>query len=271
MARTRFVPGLRVGEGFSILIHGFPNVGKTHLMGDMLRTEAARGPVCYLNTVGEDGDAATGGMFQDEIGENLETMKDLREWIAETRKKPIQALGLDSVRLLMNFALYEIVGEVRMPDAKKDGERSKAMWGQLRFNLETIFLSLKQTARYVFCTCPSDKEGADVGGMVTPDLFGKLARGSAYWFDFVGALTATVIGTGKVERKLKLAPSLNYITKQRLATPIIDDIVIPVGGGGWASLKTQIEKGSSALRCYKDTSDNHTQKGGHRGSTDKYD
>lgn len=242
MARTKFIPGLRTGEGFSLLIHGFANAGKTHLMGDMLREEAQHGEVRYLNTVGEDGDGSVGGFFTTEIGESIETMGDLREFVSEFRKKPLRALGLDSVRLVTNFALYNIVGEVRMPDAKRDGERSKAYWGQLRFDLETVFLQLNQAAHYVVATCPSDVEGKDTGGMTTPDLFGKLARGSAHWFDFVGHLKADIIGTGRVDRVLSLAPSVSVVTKQRLATPILEPIRIPNDKGGWLAVKTAIEK-----------------------------
>ena len=245
MARSKFIPGLRLGEGFSLMSYGPSNVGKTHLMADMLREEAKNGNIRYVNTVGEDGDSSVGGMFTTEVGENIENMSDLKEFLGAHRKKPLRAIGLDSVRLVTNFALYAIIGEVRMPSAAKDGEKSKSYWGQLRFDLEDIFIRLKQAAHYIIATCPADKDGAADGGMTTPDLFGKLARGSAHWFDFVGHMRAEILGKGQIERTLSLAPSASFVTKQRLPELILEPIKIPHGQGGWLVVKNTIERRAS--------------------------
>lgn len=234
----------QIQERLMLLIHSQRGHGKTHLIGDMLRTEAANGPVRFLNIKGEDGALSISEMGLGNIGVTAESAADFDQAVDQFRKDKIHALGVDSLAPLADLTLYEIVGETRLPDAKRDGERSKAYWGQLRWQMQQRLAKLRYAAKIVLCTCPSDKSTNDITGNVaiTPDLFGRLAHGSAGWFDFVGYLTADVIGAGKMERKVTFAPSSGVVTKQRIARPILETIKIPEDQGGWTAIWTLIQE-----------------------------
>lgn len=228
-----------------LLIHSQRGHGKTHLLGDMLRAEVQNGPCAFINIRGEDGTLSLSGMGLGALGVKgytTETIADYEDLLDTLRKERYHAVAIDSLAPLSDQMLYKIVGSARLPDAKVDGERSKSMWGQLRWNLQQLLAKTRYSAKIVLAACASDKSASDITGSVaiSPDLFGRLAHGSAGWFDFVGYLTADVIGKGEVSRSVTFAPSQGVVVKQRITRPILESIKIPTNQGGWEAIWTQI-------------------------------
>jgi len=210
------------------LIHGVYGSGKTHLVGDCLKHEREFGPVKFINVRGEDGELSLAGAKLGEIGEEVETVKDLEEVLGELREAPIRALGIDSFKALVRLVMEEVHGG-RMPE--------KSDYVPIHWVMERIAMSLRGTATYVMAVCPSDKSVHHVTERtsVTPDLPGREAVGSSGWFDFVGYLTAEVVGV-RVKREVSFAPSLTVATRARLPRQLIQPIPIPDGGGGWVNI-----------------------------------
>jgi len=145
---------------------------------------------------------------------------------------------------MFNAAITEVVGDQRLPDAKLDGERAKALWGQSSFKMEQLIRLFRSAADIIVATVPSAKTTLDGGGVaIAPDLYGRMAQACIGCFDFAGYLTARMIEAGKVERKVSFAPRADVLNRQRLVHPVMTDIVIPEGGGGWKAIKEAFQKG----------------------------
>lgn len=237
-------------DRLAILLHGAYNAGKTHLQGDFLRWAKDRGPVAFLNIKGEDGQASLAGMGLGEVGYTVETAQEYDEALAEFTKQKVYALAVDSLPAYYRLIMVKLMGSVRYPDPKLDGERGKMLWGQLATMTMGGVLASRAAANYVMWVSPYDKSDDPIGGAksITPDLPGKLAHGCAGWFDFVGQLKAETLASG-VKRTVTFAPTSTILTRQRIPKPITADIPIPEGGGGWANIFAAVtqafEKGGS--------------------------
>src|SRR3990167_2192174 len=81
--RTKFNLNLATLDHFTVLLQGVYIVGKTHLLGDMLRYESQFGPVRFCNSEGEDGWMTISGMNLGEIGETVQNYKDMLDYHAD--------------------------------------------------------------------------------------------------------------------------------------------------------------------------------------------
>lgn len=253
--RTKFNLNLVNLDKFSVLVQGLYNVGKTHLLGDMLRSESQYGPVRYMCHV-DEGDERGGGWVTvasfglGEVGERVATYQDMLDFLADCRKEKVHALGIDGLRPLYNAILVEVVGEPRLPDSRApakggDGEFAVSMWGQASFKMEQWFGLARTAANIVMATVPSHKSEVEKGGIkaIMPDLYGRLAQACIGRFDFAGYLTARMIGAGKAERRISFAPRADVLNRQRLAHPVLTDILIPDSSGGWEAIKAAFQRG----------------------------
>ena len=242
--RTRFNLNLATLDRFTVVVQGLYATGKTHLLGDMLRHESASGPVRFCNSEGEDGWMTISGMGLGEIGETVQTFKDMQDYIADCRKEKVHALAVDSLRPMFNAVFMEVVGDQRLPDPKLDGDRSKALWGMAAFKMEQFLRLMRTAANSVVASVPSAKTDVEGGGKtIAPDLYGRMAQASIGCFDFAGYLTARMLGPGKVERKISFAPRVDVLNRQRLVRPVTQDILIPDSGGGWEAIKAAFQRG----------------------------
>lgn len=239
----RFNVNLVSLDRLAVLIHGAYGSGKTHLQGDFLRWAKDRGNIAYLNISGEDGFASLAGMGLGNVGINVTSGKQYDDVLAELQNEKLFALAVDSLPAFYKLMLLDIVGEIRYPDASKDGEKARMMWGQLTMRSYARVRASRQAAPFVLWVAPHDKSEDAVGGMgktITPDLPGKLAHGCAGWFDLVGYLTANVMSSTFVQRKVTFAPSSSILTRQRLPTEISADVIIPPNQGGWLAIYNAI-------------------------------
>jgi len=236
--RTKLNLDLRDLSKFCTLIHGNYNTGKTHLLGDALKHESQYGQVLFLNAGGEDGYLSLANSGLGEVGETVTEYKDFLAICDEYREKKIRALGVDSMKALSQIVMASEVGD-RLPTI--GGQRNE--WSEIHHKMTSLVNKLKAIAPVVVCVSPSDKSVDQITGktFVTPDMPGRQAAGSAGWFDFVFYLVADVLGPGKVRRVVTCKPSSSVITRQRLPKPILDDLVIPDGSGGWAAIRAKME------------------------------
>ena len=226
-------------DGYSIMVHGGRGAGKTHLMGDFLKTESAKGPVRFINIVGEDGGLTLKGMGLGDVGENIDSLKDFNDALAEYTAAKVWAIGVDSSHALSRWIMRKVTGSDRLPEIKSSGGNE---WGDFHMQSYNTYMALRRSAKMIMCTCPSDKSVEQLSGKtyVTPDLPGRQAAGSAGFFDFVGYLEATNSPTG-VTRTFNMVPNNTIIVRQRLPKQIKEVIKLPDGLGGWAVIKGQIE------------------------------
>lgn len=222
-----------------MLIHGGYASGKTYLLADFLKYYSTQGPVKFINVIGEDGYLSAQSMGLGNVGETVTTYDDLIASLNDAKKEKCVAVGLDSMKMASKLAMAHVVGSSdRMPSVGGNGNE----WGSVHFAMENLTNRMRAAAPFVLCVCPSDKSINQLDGKtyVTPDLPGREAAGSAGWFDFVGYLSADVIGPSQIKRKVRFAPNNTILTRQRLPRPIINDIEIPEGEGGWKKILGEI-------------------------------
>jgi hypothetical protein len=238
MARQKFNLDILITDSFTAMVHGIRASGKTHFLGDMLNTEREAGPVKFLNMVGEDGAGSAKSFKLGDIGENIETYDDFKDFCREFSGKKLQAVGLDSLSVLGRIVMRSTLGGDRLPRVTKESNE----WGEFHREMDNVMVLLRNTAKYAVAVCSSDRsmDAVTQRTYISPDLPGRQASGSAGWFDFVGYLSAEVVGPGLVERKFSIAPNASIVVRQRLARAIIEDIKLPVGPGGWNKIKQTI-------------------------------
>lgn len=238
MSRTRYNLNLATIDKFTLLIHGGYGAGKTHFGGDMLHTEQALGKVCYINIAGEDGSASLAAMGLGDIGESVDTYKDLSDLRNELRLKPIRALVLDSAIAASRLMARYVTGS----DRPLKITRELNEYGPYNWEMWNFFTSLKGCADIAMVLCPSDKSVDQLTGRTlwTPDLSGRNAVGSAGWFDFVFILTAEAL-PNRVKRVLKTEIQPDAVIRLRAPRPLPKEVEIPDGGGGWAKVKAAIQ------------------------------
>lgn len=240
MARQKFNLDNIELDGYTILVHGGRAAGKTYLVGDFLRTESKTGPVRFINIAGEDGQLTLRGMGLGEVGETIDSYDDFVAALKEFSSLKLQALGVDSAHALSKWIMKKVTGSDRLPEIRKESNE----WGELHHLSSNLYMQLRRAAKFVMCTCPSDKSVEQLSGKtyITPDLPGRQAAGSAGWFDFVGIIEATASASG-VMRTFNMTPNNTVIVRQRLPKQITAPIQLPEGPGGWQRIKEAIEKG----------------------------
>lgn len=224
---------LRNLDRITMLIHSAFGAGKTHLVGDMLKTE---GNGLFINVKGEDGTLSLADMALGDIGETIENLKDWKDLIGDYRGKGLKACGVDSLKALCRIVMEGKVSNDRPPE--------KTEYGLIHWFMESLTKELRTVAPIVLCVCPSDKSVNQLDGRtyITPDLPGREAAGSAGWFDFVAYLKADTLSATQVKRAITFAPNPAIITRQRLPRPLTSDIEIPTGSGGWNAIMKALRK-----------------------------
>lgn len=250
--RSKFNLNITNLDTTSVLVQGIPNCGKTHLGGDMLLTEREFGPVRFIDIKGEGGAASIAHMGLGDVGVTVDSAKDVRELAAEFARDKVHAAVLDGGRLLFNLILIEQVQSdpktadaIRLPDARYDGEKSKGYWSQGRFAMEQTITLLKTSVKVLMLTVTSQQDVHEITGQkqVAPDIYGKMGSGLIGLFDFSGYIKAEVTGPGRVQRTVSFEVRNDVQTRQRLAYPLKETIVLPDGLGGWAKIKAALTAG----------------------------
>ena len=221
-------------DRFTMLLHGGYSVGKTYLLGDMLTVEQANGNVKFINVKGEEGHPSLAAFqLEDGIGETIETVDDWRDFVKEFKGK-LRAVGIDGGPLFYRAIMKHITGVNRPP---KVGANSNE-WTDIHWVGVDFFTELHYLAPIVVLACTSDLSVDQITGKTkkTPDLPGRMAAGSASYFDFVFYMSAEPVGPGKVRRILTTTPDGATVVRSRTPRPLPDPIAIPDGPGGWAIL-----------------------------------
>lgn len=239
--------GLRSIDEFTLLVHGGPGSGKTHLMGDALYHEQELGRVGYVNIAGQDGwlSLAEYGLEDSPSAkaETVESMNDFLECMAEYEAGKYQCLCVDSVRDLLRICVTHTTGLERPPAA---GQRDNE-YGQIYHDFERCLRAMRRAAKRVITCSNSDRSTDQLTNKVNivPDLMGRQGNGVAALFNFVGFLSATTTGLGKVKRELSFQPmsvsagkdaEISILTRQSLARAITKPLAIPEGKGAWPAL-----------------------------------
>jgi hypothetical protein len=225
--------------------------GKTHLVGDMLRTEREHGPVLYVNIAGEDGYLTISRMGLGEVGVTVETYDDLMTLIQEAAKTPYRAIGVDSLHALAQLAKDKVTGgnrEPLIPSGDQLRRGAKNEWPDVHRNMLNAVRGLRRLGDRILVTCAIDKaaDPLDLSGSmrltrIAPDLPGKEATMATGWFDFVGVLSVQAHTPTDAYRVLDFRPDGVVQVRQRLPRPITDVIKIPTGGGAWAAILRTLE------------------------------
>lgn len=236
-------------DGYSVLAYGEAANGKTHLIGDMLNTEKANGPVLYINIEGEDGMLTLSKLGLGGIGVTVTDYDDLANLVADRIKsgKRDAAWGIDSLQMVAKLAMKKVTGSDRMPQIVAGSPVNE--WQETHRLVEKIVRDTRKAARLVLFACSIDKTGdmLDLSGKpkpkyIAPNLPGKEAQEVAYWFDFVGELRCQATGPGVYTRKFDMVKDNIHIVRQRLPKMIMSAIPILDGSGGWAAIKAKIEE-----------------------------
>lgn len=239
-------------NGFTVMPYGERAVGKTFLIGDMLKEEAKVGPVLYINIAGEDGMLTLNGLGLGNIGVTIDSYDDLITLMteAQTAHPKYQAWGIDSFYMFAKLAMKKITGSERTPripsrDEMKAGAINE--WPEMHRLMELAAMKLRPVAKFVMVACTVDKtiDQFDLSQMprpkfIAPNLPGKEATEANGWFDFVGELKAVPTGPGKFQRSFDMVPNNVSKVRQRLPMMIREPIELPEGPGGWAKIKSTI-------------------------------
>lgn len=240
MARTKLNLDLAVLDRFTLLIHGGPSVGKTHLVGDMLATYKEAGQkVRFLNIAGEDGYSTVAGMGLGEDAETVGDIKDFEEALLEYKKAGLAALGIDGGPIFYRHIMQAIAGD-RLP---RVGGNSNE-WGEIHFKGTQLLTALHYVAPVVAMTALTDLSMDQITGETkrTPDFPGRMAAGIAGLFDFVFYMETSVTGPGRMKRTLILQPIVKTIVRARTPRSLPPSIDMPEGRGGWNLLYNALQE-----------------------------
>ena len=232
------------GAGFSLLLQGPHNSGKTHFLGDALLHEQQYGPVRYVSFPGEDGYRTISNLGLGNVMFTPQTKDDLEGFCHYWKSQGgLRLLAIDSVLFLQELSMRDTLKSDRQPII----EKFKNEWTDVHNDFQNLFNLIKSTALYTVFAVPSDIEtvnewdGSDKHRTWTPELAGKPARRIGGWVDFCFALRP-MEGPKGVVRKLMTQYSDNYTNRQRLPNGgITKNIDLPTGSGGWKALLEAID------------------------------
>ena len=247
--RLEFSLDMRELNRCSTLVHGIANSGKTYLLGDFLKYESQFGKVAFIDVLGEGGALSLADLGLSAAGHKgyrVSTRKELMDLLDWLSTQELRALAFDSLKAFVRLVIAERVGSDRMPEVKRNSEENE--WGDIHFRMErTVGGRLNAAAPWIMAACLSDKSIEQISGKtyVTPDLPGREAAGCISWFDLAGYIKAEK--TVSVERTFMVTPNNTILTRQRLPRPITEDIKLPVGPGGWATIRSRIDEAMAPL------------------------
>ena len=237
--RQRFNLDIASLERFAMLLHGNYGVGKTFLLGDMLRYEAQSGKTRFLNVAGEDGALSIANLGLGEIAETVDTLPDFKAALAEYKKDGVHALAVDGGKFYGKLIIRAVCGD-RLPSVGKGSDD----WAKIHREFEDTLVALKQAAPVVVMASSSDRSMDQITGetSLTPDFPGRQAAGSGGQFDFVFLVKAQALTPTKVRRWVETAPTANTVIRQRLPKPLPPVIELPENGGGWAIIRKAMQE-----------------------------
>lgn len=237
--RTRLNLDLASLERFTMLIHGGYGTGKTHFLGDMLKTEGQKGPVGFINIAGEDGYLSMAGIGLGEIGETVDTLSDLKAALGDLKQKGCVAVGIDGGKQFGQLVIKSVCGE-KLPSVGKGSDD----WSRIHREFELTIASLRLVAPVIVMASASDRSLDQISGetSLTPDMPGRQAAGVGGQFDFVLIMKAQPVSPTKVRRWLATAPQANTVIRTRLPKQLPQEIEIPENGGGWSKLRAEMDK-----------------------------
>src|SRR3989304_5529891 len=117
-----------------------------------------------------------GGVGLGAFGIHTETPRDLEEALEMLQPKGLVALAVDTLSAYESAVRVDVIGSDRLPDAKIDGERAKALWGQIKIKTRAGVVASRHAARYVVWSAPFDRSEDPFGGpgrFLSPNLIGK--------------------------------------------------------------------------------------------------
>ena len=237
IAKLRFNLDQAKPERSTYLIHGNYGVGKTSLLGDMLRTEAATGPVRYINMAGEDGSLSVSTLGLGDIGYTAHDLEEFKAIIDDAKMQGLAAVGIDGFQWLGKFVIRSVCGQ-RLPSVGKGSDD----WQKIHQAFEQVVPTLRWMAPIVMATASSDRSMDQITGEITltPDLPGRQAAGVGGMFDFVFVLKTRPVNPTKIERYVLTAPVGNMVIRARLPRSLPAELTLPEGPGGWAKIKAAI-------------------------------
>jgi hypothetical protein len=227
--------------GGTFMLHGPYGSGKTHLLGDMLQTEAGEGPVRLINLKGEDGYMS----IHSEIlslaeGETCADWADLEGALTDAKKAGVRAIGIDGFHRIYPMVYKSLFGTDRTPSI--GGQTNE--WGAAHKKAGDLMDTLRYYAPIVVVSSASDKSMDQLRGEThtTPNFPGQMAAGVGGRFDFVFYLDSEVVGPSKIKRTLRTAPVSKMVVRYRLPRPLPPSIDLPDGPGGWKLIVNAINK-----------------------------
>lgn len=223
-----------------VLFHSVYGGGKTHLAGDLLKTESKIGPVAYISTEGE-GYMTIQGIGLGSVMYKVSNLAEYNELVTSFVAKPLQALVIDSAKVYEQFCVWAIAGDKRSPQSTKE----KNEWVDINREFFNGLRQARKAAKVLCMTCPSAINADPITGaarMISPDLIGQRALGIAGSFEYVGYIKLLATGGGNVKRSIQFAPDGVTLVRQQLSNPITKDIDLPAVGG-WAAIKSAIMNG----------------------------
>lgn len=237
--RTRLNLDLATLDRFTMLIHGNYGVGKSALLGDMLKTEGQKGPVGFINIAGEDGYLSMANLGLGEVGETVDTLSDLKAALGDLKQKGTVAVGIDGGKQFGQLIIRSVCGD-KLPSVGKGSDD----WSRIHREFESTVASLRLVAPVIVMASASDRSLDQISGetSLTPDMPGRQAAGVGGQFDFVFVMRAQAVSPTTVRRWLATAPAANTVIRSRLPKALPQEIEIPAGGGGWAKLRTEMDK-----------------------------
>jgi hypothetical protein len=253
--RARFNLDIKSYDSLSMLVYGMYGCGKTHFMGTALQwaltsAKCPPGGALYLNVANQDGYMSIANMELGTIGEVIEEVADLEEFLKQFETEPpLFILCVDSLLDIARLVMRKVTKADRIP---KGGRGNENEWTRIHHEMGKVVRQLKRCSRYLLVSAPAQRHLNPVTNMtwIMPDLPGKQAFDMVGEFDFVGYLRAATDFKGKVKRHLivKQMPEGDedqpgILTRQRMAKEITTDIVIPPAVGGWQEFMAVVEKG----------------------------
>jgi hypothetical protein len=237
--RERFNLDVATLERFTMLIHGGFGVGKTHFLGDMLKAESATGPVRFLNIRGEDGMLSIANTGLGDVGESVDTLKDMKDALADYAKLKLSALAIDGGKHFGRLVIKSVCGE-RLPSVGKGADD----WQRIHTEFEATITSFRSIAPIVVMASSSDRSMDQVSGelSLTPDFPGRQAAGSGGQFDFVFVMKSTPVTPTRIKRSILTSPVTNTVIRARLPKPLPAEIELVEGIGSWVKLKSELQK-----------------------------
>lgn len=201
---------LKSFETFSMLIHGDYNTFKTFLTGSFIASLLKVGKkALFWHIQGEDNLRTLGFFPEIEPKKHiwtLQTYQDIEEAMEELAKNPVDGLGIDSGKLWADKVMLKFTDGVdrplRVPKGRGDSSQE---WPLMHHKMERMLQAIRQCAKQVIMTCPSDLSAHHLdpntdtwtkAKRVTPNFPGNEASRSTGWFDFVGYCEGVPITQG---------------------------------------------------------------------------